>query len=97
MRRIILFILLLFSVDARATAHSTDYIEYHKHIIVAEQQFLYYNTPKFILLFKHAIYYSLICSISVMMKNKRQKVAGSLKNMMPTSTVPTAPIPVHTA
>lgn len=45
MRRIILFILLLFSVDARATAHSTDYIEYHKHIIVAEQQFLYYNTP----------------------------------------------------
>lgn len=42
MIRIILFILLLFSA---ATAHSADYIDYHKHIIVAEQQFLYYNTP----------------------------------------------------
>lgn len=31
------------------------------------------------------------------MKNKRQNVAGSLKKKMPISTVPTAPIPVHTA
>lgn len=30
------------------------------------------------------------------MKNKRPKVAGSLKNRMPTMTVPTAPIPVQT-
>ncbi len=27
----------------------------------------------------------------------RQKVAGSLNMKIPTSTVPTAPIPVHTA
>ena len=31
------------------------------------------------------------------MKNTRQKSAGSLKNNIPISTVPTAPIPVHTA
>ena len=30
------------------------------------------------------------------MKNNRQNVAGSLKTKMPTITVPTAPIPVHT-
>ena len=30
------------------------------------------------------------------MKNNRQNVAGSLKQSMPTITVPTAPIPVHT-
>lgn len=34
--------------------------------------------------------------IKVVMKNSRQKVAGSWKNMMPTSTAPIAPIPVHT-
>ena len=34
--------------------------------------------------------------MSVVMKNSRQNVAGSLKNMMPTTTVPTAPMPVHT-
>ena len=39
----------------------------------------------------------IIDDISVKMKNKRQKVAGSWKNRMPTKTVPTAPIPVHTA
>src|SRR5690242_21802408 len=31
------------------------------------------------------------------MKNIRQKSDGSLKRIMPTMTVPTAPIPVHTA
>ena len=36
-------------------------------------------------------------NISVEIKNKRQKVAGSLKKNIPTTTVPTAPIPVHTA
>ena len=30
------------------------------------------------------------------MKNRRRNEAGSLKNMMPRSTVPTAPMPVHT-
>ncbi len=30
------------------------------------------------------------------MKNNRQNVAGSLKKIIPTMTVPTAPIPVHT-
>jgi len=35
--------------------------------------------------------------IRVDMKTRRQNVAGSLKKMMPTSTVPTAPIPVHIA
>lgn len=34
--------------------------------------------------------------IRVAMKNNRQNVAGSLKKMIPTTTVPTAPIPVHT-
>lgn len=34
--------------------------------------------------------------MSVVMKNMRQNVAGSLKNTMPTMTAPTAPIPVHT-
>lgn len=34
--------------------------------------------------------------IRVVIKNIRQKVAGSWKNTMPTMTVPTAPIPVHT-
>lgn len=33
---------------------------------------------------------------SVVMKNKRQNVAGSLKTKIPIRTVPTAPIPVHT-
>ena len=33
----------------------------------------------------------------VEMKNSLQKSAGSLKMKMPTSTVPTAPMPVHTA
>lgn len=37
-----------------------------------------------------------IDNIKVVMKNNRQNVAGSLKNRMPTMTVPTAPIPVHT-
>jgi len=31
------------------------------------------------------------------MKNIRQKVAGSLKYIIPIITVPTAPMPVHTA
>ena len=35
--------------------------------------------------------------INVVMKNTRQKVAGSLKTMIPTKTLPTAPIPVQTA
>ncbi len=34
---------------------------------------------------------------SVKIKNKRPKVAGSWKKKIPTKTVPTAPIPVHTA
>ena len=34
---------------------------------------------------------------SVEIKNKRQNVAGSLKKIIPISTVPTAPMPVHTA
>lgn len=34
--------------------------------------------------------------ISVDMKNSLQNVAGSLKHNMPTITVPTAPMPVHT-
>lgn len=36
-------------------------------------------------------------AIRVKRKNRRQKLAGSLKNKIPTNTVPTAPIPVHTA
>ena len=36
-------------------------------------------------------------AISVVRKNSRQNVAGSLKMKMPTSTAPTAPMPVHTA
>lgn len=32
----------------------------------------------------------------VVIKNKRQNVAGSLKKNMPTMTAPTAPMPVHT-
>ena len=39
----------------------------------------------------------MIDAISVVIKNIRQKVAGSLKNRMPMSAVPTAPMPVHTA
>jgi len=39
----------------------------------------------------------IIDEISVKMKNKRQKVAGSWKKSIPIKTVPTAPIPVHTA
>ena len=35
--------------------------------------------------------------IRVTIKNNLQKSAGSLKNIMPTIAVPTAPIPVHTA
>ena len=34
--------------------------------------------------------------INVQMKKIRQKVAGSWKKKIPTSTVPTAPIPVQT-
>ena len=34
--------------------------------------------------------------MSVVMKNSRQKVAGSWKTKMPNRTVPTAPMPVHT-
>ena len=36
-------------------------------------------------------------AIRVKMKNTLQKSAGSLKKNIPTNTVPTAPIPVHTA
>lgn len=36
-------------------------------------------------------------AINVVIKKRRQKSAGSLKKMIPTSTVPTAPMPVHTA
>lgn len=35
--------------------------------------------------------------IKVEMKKIRQKFAGSLKTNIPIRTVPTAPIPVHTA
>ena len=35
-------------------------------------------------------------AMSVVMKNSRQNVAGSWKKRMPTSTVPTAPMPVQT-
>src|SRR5690606_38267116 len=35
--------------------------------------------------------------MSVVMKTKRHSVAGSLKKRIPTNTVPTAPMPVHTA
>ena len=38
----------------------------------------------------------MIEAMSVVMKNKRQKVAGSWNTKIPTSTVPTAPMPVHT-
>ena len=34
---------------------------------------------------------------SIPIKNNRQKSVGSLKKIMPTITVPTLPIPVHTA
>lgn len=34
--------------------------------------------------------------INVVIKNNRPKFAGSLKNKIPTNTVPTAPMPVHT-
>ena len=36
-------------------------------------------------------------AINVKMKNRRQKSADSLKNIIPINTVPTAPIPVQTA
>lgn len=39
----------------------------------------------------------IIEAIKVPIKNNRQKVAGSLKYKIPIITVPTAPIPVHTA
>lgn len=39
----------------------------------------------------------MIDDTNVNMKNNLQKVAGSWKKNMPTNTVPTAPIPVHTA
>ena len=35
-------------------------------------------------------------TIKVVIKNNRPKVAGSWKKRIPTNTVPTAPIPVHT-
>jgi hypothetical protein len=35
--------------------------------------------------------------IRVLRKKIRQKLAGSLKINIPSNTVPTAPIPVHTA
>lgn len=35
-------------------------------------------------------------AMSVVMKNRRGSDAGSWKTMMPSSTVPSAPIPVHT-
>jgi hypothetical protein len=35
--------------------------------------------------------------ISVVRKNNLQKVAGSLNTSIPTTTIPNAPIPVHTA
>lgn len=35
--------------------------------------------------------------INKTMKNTREKSEGSLKKKIPMSTVPTAPIPVHTA
>ena len=38
----------------------------------------------------------IIEAISVKVKNSLQKVAGSLKTKIPSSTVPTAPIPVQT-
>ena len=38
-----------------------------------------------------------IDEINVKMKNKRQKLTGSLKKNIPTRTVPAAPIPVQTA
>jgi len=36
-------------------------------------------------------------AIKVVKKTNRQKSAGSLKKIIPTITVPTAPMPVHTA
>ena len=38
----------------------------------------------------------IIEAMSVVRKNNLQNVAGSLKMSMPTSTAPTAPMPVHT-
>ena len=38
----------------------------------------------------------IIDPISVVMKNTRQKVVGSLKTTIPTITIPTASIPVQT-
>jgi len=35
-------------------------------------------------------------AINVKIKNSRQKLAGSLNTRMPMSTVPMAPMPVHT-
>lgn len=43
------------------------------------------------------IFRPMIEAMSVEIKKRRQKVAGSRKNRMPTNTVPTAPMPVHTA
>ena len=39
----------------------------------------------------------MIENIKVLIKKMRQKVAGSLNIKMPTSTLPTAPMPVQTA
>ena len=41
------------------------------------------------------IFSPMMDAISVVRKNSRQNVAGSLKMNMPTSTAPTAPIPVQ--
>lgn len=43
------------------------------------------------------VFRPMIDAISVKMKNRRQKVAGSWKQKIPVNTVPMAPIPVQTA
>lgn len=43
------------------------------------------------------IFNPMIDETNVKMKNNLQNVAASWKKNMPTNTVPTAPMPVHTA
>ncbi len=55
------------------------------------------NEQLFLYQCEETVFSPMIEPISVVMKNILQKFAGSLNTNIPTSTVPTAPIPVHTA
>lgn len=45
MKKLVLLLSFFLSVVLVIAQPNTNYIDYHKHIILAEQQFLYYNTP----------------------------------------------------